>query len=148
MHGGYWRSDKNIPHLKPIDCIRNQISLIWGEKCCSPSGILRIARKRASADKIFTVKTARRRLLKRAPHSLYSLPQRPRRAVDRGDRCPALAIHGDYDPRPSAGVRGPLQAARPSAEFVEIERCGSEPPCPCAACGLQGGSGTPAGHAG
>ena len=42
-------------------------------------------------------------------------------------RCPVLAIHGDYDPRPSAGVRLPLQAALPSAAFVEIRRCGHKP---------------------
>ncbi|WP_152563416.1 alpha/beta fold hydrolase, partial [Ruegeria halocynthiae] len=42
-------------------------------------------------------------------------------------RCPVLAIHGDYDPRPSEGVRLPLQAALPSAEFVEIKRCGHKP---------------------
>ncbi|MFS4583696.1 alpha/beta fold hydrolase [Phaeobacter sp. C3_T13_0] len=42
-------------------------------------------------------------------------------------RCPVLAIHGDYDPRPSEGVKLPLQAALPSAEFVEIKRCGHKP---------------------
>ncbi len=42
-------------------------------------------------------------------------------------RCPVVAIHGDYDPRPSEGVRLPLQAALPSAEFVEIEQCGHKP---------------------
>lgn len=42
-------------------------------------------------------------------------------------RCPVLAIQGDYDPRPSEGVRVPLQAALPSAEFVEIKRCGHKP---------------------
>lgn len=41
--------------------------------------------------------------------------------------CPVLAIHGDYDPRPSDGVRGPLQAVLPSAQFVELERCGHKP---------------------
>ena len=42
-------------------------------------------------------------------------------------RCPVLAIHGDYDSRPSAGVRLPLQAALPSAAFVEIRQCGHKP---------------------
>ncbi len=42
-------------------------------------------------------------------------------------RCPVIAIHGDHDPRPSEGVRLPLQAALPSAEFVEIKRCGHKP---------------------
>lgn len=42
-------------------------------------------------------------------------------------QCPVLAIHGDYDPRPSEGVRGPLRAALPSAQFVELKRCGHKP---------------------
>ena len=42
-------------------------------------------------------------------------------------RCPVLAIHGEDDPRPSAGVRLPLQAALPSAAFVEIRQCGHKP---------------------
>lgn len=41
--------------------------------------------------------------------------------------CSVLAIQGDYDPRPSEGVRIPLQAALPSAQFVELERCGHKP---------------------
>ncbi len=42
-------------------------------------------------------------------------------------RCPVLAIHGDYDPRPSEGVQIPLQAALPSAQFVQLARCGHKP---------------------
>lgn len=42
-------------------------------------------------------------------------------------KCPVVAIHGDYDPRPSEGVKLPLQTALPSAEFIEIERCGHKP---------------------
>lgn len=42
-------------------------------------------------------------------------------------RCPILAIHGDYDPRPSAGVQIPLQAALPKAQFVLLEKCGHKP---------------------
>ena len=42
-------------------------------------------------------------------------------------RCPVVAIHGDYDPRPWQGVRIPLQAALPSADFVLLERCGHKP---------------------
>jgi pimeloyl-ACP methyl ester carboxylesterase len=42
-------------------------------------------------------------------------------------QCPVLAIHGDYDPRPSDGVRRPLQALLPAAQFVELERCGHKP---------------------
>ncbi|HCE70832.1 alpha/beta fold hydrolase [Ruegeria pomeroyi] len=42
-------------------------------------------------------------------------------------RCPVVAIHGDYDPRPSEGVQIPLRAALPSADFVQLERCGHKP---------------------
>lgn len=42
-------------------------------------------------------------------------------------QCPVLAIHGDYDPRPSEGVRSPLQRVLPSAQFFELERCGHKP---------------------
>ncbi|WP_415401744.1 alpha/beta fold hydrolase [Tateyamaria sp. SN3-11] len=42
-------------------------------------------------------------------------------------RCPVLAIHGDYDPRPSEGVRRPLKASLPDAQFIELERCGHKP---------------------
>lgn len=42
-------------------------------------------------------------------------------------QCPVLAIQGDYDPRPSEGVQAPLQAALPSAQFIEIGRCGHKP---------------------
>jgi pimeloyl-ACP methyl ester carboxylesterase len=42
-------------------------------------------------------------------------------------RCPVVAIHGDYDPRPWQGVQIPLQAALPSADFVLLERCGHKP---------------------
>lgn len=41
--------------------------------------------------------------------------------------CPVVAIHGDHDPRPSEGVRGPLQDVLPTADFVELERCGHKP---------------------
>ncbi|WP_244328065.1 alpha/beta fold hydrolase [Roseibium sp. RKSG952] len=42
-------------------------------------------------------------------------------------QCPVLAIHGDYDPRPSEGVQIPLLTALPWAKFVELERCGHKP---------------------
>lgn len=42
-------------------------------------------------------------------------------------QCPVLAIHGDYDPRPSAGVEIPLKAALPKAQFVLLEQCGHKP---------------------
>ncbi len=42
-------------------------------------------------------------------------------------QCPVLAIHGDYDPRPSAGVEIPLKAVLPNAQFVLLEQCGHKP---------------------
>ena len=42
-------------------------------------------------------------------------------------KCPVLAIHGDHDPHPAEGVRVPLLAALPEAQFVLLERCGHKP---------------------
>jgi len=42
-------------------------------------------------------------------------------------RCPVIAIHGDYDPHPAAGVSEPLRAALPHATFKLLERCGHKP---------------------
>ncbi|WP_299555451.1 alpha/beta hydrolase [uncultured Tateyamaria sp.] len=42
-------------------------------------------------------------------------------------RCPVVALHGDYDPRPAEGVRLPLQAALPAATFTLLEHCGHKP---------------------
>lgn len=42
-------------------------------------------------------------------------------------RCPVLALHGDYDPHPAEGVRGPLAAALPDFRFVLLEHCGHLP---------------------
>jgi pimeloyl-ACP methyl ester carboxylesterase len=42
-------------------------------------------------------------------------------------RCPVVAIHGDYDPHPAAGVREPLAAIVQDFKFVLIERCGHQP---------------------
>ncbi len=42
-------------------------------------------------------------------------------------QCPVLAIHGEYDPRPSEGVRRPLKASLPDAQFVELKRSGHKP---------------------
>lgn len=41
--------------------------------------------------------------------------------------CPVVAIHGDYDPHPAAGVRDPLAAILPDFRFMPLERCGHEP---------------------
>ncbi len=42
-------------------------------------------------------------------------------------RCPVVAIHGDYDPHPSVGVREPLQAVLKSFQFILLENCGHKP---------------------
>lgn len=41
--------------------------------------------------------------------------------------CPVLAIHGDVDPHPAAGVREPLTKALSDFRFVLLERCGHSP---------------------
>jgi pimeloyl-ACP methyl ester carboxylesterase len=42
-------------------------------------------------------------------------------------RCPVIAIHGDFDPHPSEGVREPLQIVLKSFQFVLLENCGHKP---------------------
>jgi pimeloyl-ACP methyl ester carboxylesterase len=42
-------------------------------------------------------------------------------------RCPVVAIHGDYDPHPAAGVREPLTEAIRDFRFILLEQCGHEP---------------------
>jgi pimeloyl-ACP methyl ester carboxylesterase len=42
-------------------------------------------------------------------------------------RCPVLAIHGDYDPHPAAGVRTPLSGALKDFRFILLEKCGHRP---------------------
>lgn len=42
-------------------------------------------------------------------------------------RCPIVAIHGDYDPHPAAGVEEPLRAAARNFRFVLLPRCGHRP---------------------
>ncbi|MBN1967156.1 MAG: alpha/beta hydrolase [Anaerolineae bacterium] len=42
-------------------------------------------------------------------------------------QCPVLAIHGDHDPHPAAGVREPLAAVLGDFRFVLLERCGHYP---------------------
>jgi pimeloyl-ACP methyl ester carboxylesterase len=41
--------------------------------------------------------------------------------------CPVVAIHGDSDPSPAAGVREPLATWLPDARFRLLERCGHTP---------------------
>jgi len=42
-------------------------------------------------------------------------------------RCLVVAIHGDYDPRPAEGVRGPLSSVLKNFKFILLEKCGHEP---------------------
>jgi pimeloyl-ACP methyl ester carboxylesterase len=42
-------------------------------------------------------------------------------------KCPVLAIHGDYDPHPAAGVAQPLSRMLKDFRFVLLEKCGHYP---------------------
>jgi pimeloyl-ACP methyl ester carboxylesterase len=42
-------------------------------------------------------------------------------------RCPVVAIHGDYDPHPAAGVIKPLSPVLKDLRFILLEECGHEP---------------------
>jgi pimeloyl-ACP methyl ester carboxylesterase len=42
-------------------------------------------------------------------------------------RCPVVAIHGDYDPHPAEGVKGPLSRVLHNFQFVLLKRCGHHP---------------------
>ena len=55
--------------------------------------------------------------------------RRTAKLLDRGKRieCPVVAIHGEYDPHPAEGVRGPLSAVLKSFRFILLERCGHAP---------------------
>jgi pimeloyl-ACP methyl ester carboxylesterase len=41
--------------------------------------------------------------------------------------CPVVAIHGEHDPHPAAGVKEPLQRVLKDFRFVLIEKCGHYP---------------------
>lgn len=41
--------------------------------------------------------------------------------------CPVVAIHGDCDPHPPAGVRQPLSRVLSDFRFILLERCGHRP---------------------
>ncbi len=41
--------------------------------------------------------------------------------------APVVAVHGDYDPHPVAGVRGPLARVLDQFRFILLERCGHRP---------------------
>jgi pimeloyl-ACP methyl ester carboxylesterase len=42
-------------------------------------------------------------------------------------QCPVVAIHGDYDPHPAAGVREPLSRVLKNFRFVLLDNCGHHP---------------------
>jgi pimeloyl-ACP methyl ester carboxylesterase len=42
-------------------------------------------------------------------------------------KCPVVAIHGDYDPHPAAGVQEPLSAILESFRFILLKHCGHTP---------------------
>jgi len=48
-------------------------------------------------------------------------------ALGRQIRCPVVAIHGDYDPHPAAGVRVPLSSVLKDFRFILLEKCGHYP---------------------
>jgi pimeloyl-ACP methyl ester carboxylesterase len=48
-------------------------------------------------------------------------------ALARHIRCPVLAIHGDYDPHPAAGVRTPLSVVLKDFRFILLEKSGHRP---------------------
>ena len=42
-------------------------------------------------------------------------------------QCPVVAIHGDYDPHPAAGVVEPLSRILQDFRFILLEKCGHRP---------------------
>jgi pimeloyl-ACP methyl ester carboxylesterase len=55
--------------------------------------------------------------------------RRSGRLLELGEQieCPVVAIHGDYDPHPAAGVREPLSRTLEDFRFVLLEKCGHKP---------------------
>lgn len=51
------------------------------------------------------------------------------RLVDFGRRirCPVIALHGDCDPHPAAGVREPLESLLADFQFILLRQCGHTP---------------------
>jgi pimeloyl-ACP methyl ester carboxylesterase len=48
-------------------------------------------------------------------------------ALGKKIRCPVVAIHGDYDPHPAAGVRDSLAPVIKDFRFILLEKCGHYP---------------------
>ncbi|NIU02689.1 MAG: alpha/beta hydrolase, partial [Nitrosopumilaceae archaeon] len=42
-------------------------------------------------------------------------------------KCPVVAIHGDYDPHPAAGVQKPLFLTLKDFRFTLLKNCGHKP---------------------
>ena len=42
-------------------------------------------------------------------------------------QCPVVAIHGDYDPHPTEGVRTPLSRVIKDFRFILLKKCGHRP---------------------
>lgn len=42
-------------------------------------------------------------------------------------QCPVVALHGEYDPHPSAGVQEPLSKILKAFRFYLLEKCGHKP---------------------
>ena len=42
-------------------------------------------------------------------------------------QCPVVAVHGDYDPHPAEGVKGPLSCILKDFRFMLLEKCGHMP---------------------
>lgn len=42
-------------------------------------------------------------------------------------KCPVVAVHGDHDPHPAEGVRGPLSRSLKDFKFYLLDRCGHTP---------------------
>lgn len=47
--------------------------------------------------------------------------------MGRAIRCPVVAIHGEYDPHPAAGIAEPLARTLPDFRFHLLPRCGHYP---------------------
>lgn len=45
----------------------------------------------------------------------------------RNIRCPVVAIHGDYDPHPAAGINQPLSSVLKDFRFILLKHCGHTP---------------------
>lgn len=48
-------------------------------------------------------------------------------ALGKAIRCPVIAIHGDYDPHPIAGIREPLTPVLDNFRVEILKRCGHYP---------------------